>query len=273
MNKILIAISIAVLFTLALSLPLDSISGREKSEETAEYGNHYEGDMLLNKDQLDALSSPERNGLINEKYRWPNKTVPYQLSANHTKEQQDYIEVGLKTLESVSCLKFVRRTNETQFVNLTGEADGCYSSIGFQNKSQNLNLQKYEPGSGCFRLGTIMHEFLHALGFYHMQSAYDRDDYVEIKWDNITPGMEHNFNKYNSSVVTHFNTTYDYESVMHYGAFGFSKNGNATIVPTDGDLGKIGQREGLSKKDIWKLNLMYECENTVEPEPEPEPEY
>lgn len=65
-----------------------------------------------------------------------------------------------------------------------------------------------------------------------MQSAYDRDDYVKIEWDNITPGMEHNFNKYNSSVVSHFNTTYDYGSVMHYGAFGFSKNGNATIVPS-----------------------------------------
>lgn len=98
-----------------------------------------------------------------------------------------------------------------------------------------------------------MHEFLHgklnlkfilystifitvnkqllALGFYHMQSAFDRDEYVQIHWENITPGMEHNFNKYNSSQVTHFNATYDYDSVMHYGAFGFSKNGNATIVP------------------------------------------
>lgn len=70
-----------------------------------------------------------------------------------------------------------------------------------------------------------------ALGFYHMQSAYDRDDFVTIHWENIKPGMEHNFNQYNSDLVTHFNTTYDYYSVMHYGAFGFSKNGKATIVP------------------------------------------
>lgn len=71
-----------------------------------------------------------------------------------------------------------------------------------------------------------------ALGFYHMQSAYDRDEYVTIHWDNLSPGKEHNFNKYTDFEITHFNTTYDYYSVMHYGPYGFSKNGNATIVPT-----------------------------------------
>lgn len=70
-----------------------------------------------------------------------------------------------------------------------------------------------------------------ALGFYHMQSAHDRDDYVQIKWNNIISGYESNFNKYGPKVVTHFNGSYDYDSIMHYGAFGFSKNGDPTIVP------------------------------------------
>lgn len=65
-----------------------------------------------------------------------------------------------------------------------------------------------------------------------MQSAYDRDEYVTIHWEDISPGTEHNFNKYTNSQVTHFNATYDYFSVMHYSAYGFSKNGNPTIVPT-----------------------------------------
>lgn len=72
---------------------------------------------------------------------------------------------------------------------------------------------------------------LAALGFYHMQSSSDRDDYVRINWDGIIDNQKHNFNKFNTSVVTGFNVTYDYGSLMHYSAYAFSKNGVATIIP------------------------------------------
>ena len=46
-----------------------------------------------------------------------------------------------------------------------------------------------------------------------------------------SPGYEHNFNTYPASEITNFGVTYDYGSVMHYGAYGFSVNGLPTIVP------------------------------------------
>lgn len=64
-----------------------------------------------------------------------------------------------------------------------------------------------------------------------MQSAHDRDEYVQIKWENIQEGTENNFNKYSAAQVSHFEEKYDYSSVMHYSAKAFSKNGEPTIVP------------------------------------------
>lgn len=75
--------------------------------------------MLLTEKQLQELSSSARNGLISTDYRWPNKTIPYQLSMNHTKKQRDYIEQALGTIESVSCVKFIRRTHESDYVEVT----------------------------------------------------------------------------------------------------------------------------------------------------------
>lgn len=60
----------------------------------------------------------------------------------------------------------------------------CFSSVG----NQHVGKQRLSIGANCDRLGTVEHEFLHALGFWHEQSRADRDDYVDIVWDQIEPG-------------------------------------------------------------------------------------
>ncbi|XP_063709431.1 seminal metalloprotease 1-like [Culicoides brevitarsis] len=228
-----------------------------KDDNAEEYSGQFEGDIVLSKEQLSALLT--RNGLLDHTYRWKENTVPYVIANNTFSDvQKNYIRRGLDQLQLVSCLKFVERTVEEDYIEVIGTPTGCWSEVGKIGGKQQLNLQLNNVEEGCFRIATIMHEFIHALGFYHMQSTYDRDDYVEIKWDNITPGMEHNFEKYSSQIVGDFDITYDYNSVMHYGATGFSENGLPTIVPKVWGA-PIGQRVGLSRKDIEKLNRMYEC--------------
>lgn len=47
-----------------------------------------------------------------------------------------------------------------------------------------MSLQK----PACLRVGIVSHEFMHALGFVHEQSRYDRDKYITVMWPNIWRG-------------------------------------------------------------------------------------
>ena len=92
-----------------------------------------------------------------------------------------------------------------------------------------MYLAKDIIGHGCFRIGTILHELLHTLGFIHMHSSSLRDNYINIIWSEIRRDSLHNFQIYKTS--TSFGEEYDLDSVMHYGRKSFSKSGNNTIVP------------------------------------------
>nr|XP_040234261.2 seminal metalloprotease 1-like [Anopheles coluzzii] len=230
-------------------------------ELAEELSGQFEGDIVLSEEQERSLLSNRRNGLIATTYRWPGNTVPVMIvEEDFTPEQIEHIKRGLRQIESVTCLKFVTRTEEPDYVRVIGTGSGCYSSVGHRGGAQTLNLEPYDVDTGCFRLATIVHEFIHAVGFYHQQSASDRDQFVQIVWDNIEDGKEHNFNIYDSDTVTDFSVQYDYGSVMHYSSTAFSKNGEKTIVPKDPNA-TIGQRVGMSERDISKLNHMYKCLN------------
>ena len=73
-----------------------------------------------------------------------------------------------------------------------------------------------------------MHEFIHAIGFYHEQARTDRDDYVEILYENVKNGKNNRQFDIAEGSNT-FGTPYDGFSIMHYGRKDFSKNKKDTI--------------------------------------------
>ncbi|XP_052747552.1 zinc metalloproteinase nas-4 [Bicyclus anynana] len=237
-----------------------------------ELGEHFEGDILLSPYQKLAIETDtdlsERNGLISSTKRWPNRTVVYHIVQDDFDEEQlQMIKDAMNDIANKSCIKFRPKEKDEHAVTIQGSECGCFSSVGLQNeghKEGDEEPQLLNLSSNCFKkYGTIVHEILHTLGFYHMQSTYDRDEFVKIVWENIEPGKEHNFKKYTVNTVTDFGVSYDYGSVMHYPEKAFSNNGNKTIIPLQENV-EIGQREGMSESDVIKLNRMY-CEESGEP--------
>lgn len=108
--------------------------------------------------------------------------------------------------------------------------------------------------------GIVVHELLHALGLFHMQSSNNRDEFVRINLENVLSGFEHNFLRYDSNTVGLFSTAYDFDSIMHYNRNAFSRNGRDTIITLNPvNNNRIGQRNNLSAGDIIRLRNMYNC--------------
>ncbi|XP_059620601.1 zinc metalloproteinase nas-7-like [Phlebotomus argentipes] len=227
-----------------------------------ELGEHFEGDILLTdtqKQQIFDVMVDGRTGLLNPRYRWPGNILYYQYADEVTPTQREWIDFALANMTGETCLTFVPRTNnEPDYVRVTTSSSGCFSYVGRVGGAQQLNLQNNDPGLGCFRFGTVVHEFIHALGFHHTQTAYNRNDYVIIKWENIQAGTEGNFALRDRTTSTMFGLDYDYDSVMHYGPTAFSINGEPTIIATQPGA-VFGQRNSMSEMDIQRLNRMYDC--------------
>jgi len=76
----------------------------------------------------------------------------------------------------------------------------CHSGVGYHhNHHVNVSI-----GPRCVVTGAVMHEVLHALGFWHEQNRPDRDNFVTIHFDNIMPGASI-FIMFTSSVYKKYN--------------------------------------------------------------------
>ncbi|KAF2888173.1 hypothetical protein ILUMI_18000 [Ignelater luminosus] len=227
-----------------------------KGQNVWEKSGKFEGDIILRR---------SRNVMENSDRYWPNGELPYEIASNFNKSEKSIILSTLEFLANKTCLKPVSPREEHEgSILFTGEpGHGCSSTIGYwRKKNQKIYLDR---DFGCLDFGTILHEVLHVLGFWHQHSAKDRDKYIEIVLDNVQKGLEYNFNKATHKTDS-FGFDYDYESIMHYSAFAFSRNGRKTIIPkrTVRQGLPMGQRKELSEIDILKINKMYNCTPNVE---------
>ncbi|XP_055349918.1 hatching enzyme 1.2-like isoform X2 [Paramacrobiotus metropolitanus] len=224
----------------------------------------FEGDILgydmavTGSATTDELAKQSANFIKDKQRKWPRGTVPFHLSKYFMPDDASKVRRALQSFSAKTGIVFVEQTTETDYVYI-GPGIGCQSHTGKQNGRQYLSLQMPE----CRPVGIIHHELMHTVGFYHEQSRTDRDQYVQINWDNIAESDRSQFLKYSAEEITAFGEEYDFQSIMHYGQYDFAKDPTQfTIQPLPdklppGGLQVMGQRTALSAVDTKKIRLAY----------------
>lgn len=252
------------LFLLILSVTGISLSAPIDNEDQAEQfmdisGPRINPKMPVVKDDI-ALPDPSwRNAdpCTAIGCKWPKTGsyvyVPYYISPNYTTEEHSIIIKGLQSFNTSTCIRLVPWNSDHRHYLYFESLNGCWSYVGRQNGvGQYVSLQN----KGCLYHSTVQHEVLHALGFRHEQNRSDRDTYIRILTENIIPEFKFAFDKVETN---NLRTPYDFNSVMQYHKYAFSKNGKPTLVAKcDANL-DFGHAKQMSINDITRVNRLYEC--------------
>ncbi|XP_026122137.1 low choriolytic enzyme-like [Carassius auratus] len=205
-------------------------------------------DIAVNERNADPCTS---RGCLWQKYSDGKIYVPYVIANHYSSRELEIIKRGLDSFSQSTCIRFFPRNNERDYISIESRS-GCYSYVGRQGNSQTVSLAR----NGCLYHSTVQHELLHALGFNHEQTRNDRDNHIQVIWENIRDDMKYNFNKINT---LNQGTPYDYSSVMQYERYAFSKNGRPTMVPIPNNNAALGTSTQMSQNDIIRINRLYQC--------------
>jgi hypothetical protein len=228
---------------------------------------------------------------------WDGAVLPYQIDASFGTNEVDIanLTMSMDTIANTTGVTFLKHTftaemnasypSWVQIVN----GGGCSSYVGVVNYAdqiegkvgaQPLTLKgptEASPGT-CRRRGTMMHEFLHALGLWHQQSMKNRDQRLLIYEEKIRPDRFYNWDKFENS-VDFFATkedpegtaVYTYSSLMHYRKTAFANvTGETVMVAIDtfengsyainqANTDSMGQRIKLDVTDAIEIQILYHC--------------
>jgi hypothetical protein len=186
--------------------------------------------------------------------KWTSGTINYQApSLDHlgtTRYNAVYTAIARLINETHIDFQLVSSSSSANRIIFTNAIFGASSSpVGMQGGAQYVRLTLDAD------VTTIMHEILHAAGFWHEQSRTDRGSYIDINWICIEPGREHNFESHTGLS----NVSYDTHSIMHYRSTAFVRDDIAgctwTIRRENGTM--IPRNTSLSSKDVDSINLWY----------------
>src|ERR1035437_9961655 len=186
---------------------------------------------------------------------WPNHTMAYVIDADIPSPQR--ILDGIAHWNTRTQFRIAPRTTEANYVHFERSTTldaACSSYLGMVGGAQAIAT------TDACTTGSVIHELGHAWGLEHEQIRADHNGNVTVLYQNMDKRFMYNFDQaLTSSKDAGY---YDFDSIMHYPATGFTRNGLDSMETVPVGI-PIGQRNGLSAGDIDGISRTYDITPTA----------
>lgn len=199
---------------------------------------------------------------------WPENTIAYSFSDDFESKSKDKIVSVLKSVETQLkvghpfCIEFTPLENQTDYILFVDNGD-CSSEFGYSAGVNQVSLSR-----GCLSDAFISRQILHVLGFGYEHLRLDRDQFIDVEFDNIIDeeGVRKFFElKPSLKEPGVFETSpYDYKSILHFDSNTYQKT--KTQLPITSKIESFlssnnidADRSTMSKIDIIEVQTNYAC--------------
>ncbi|CAF1510752.1 unnamed protein product [Adineta ricciae] len=249
-------VSVSIIYFIVLLTFADIVDGRSLTVPTEtdrvfiKNRNLFRGDILLHPQATNRALATTRIGAP-----WPNGIIPYTWKSetcdsegqncirtdipSHDSSEQATILLAMRRMEETTaidgkpCIQFrPKLPSDNAYISIF-DGQGCWAHLGHRFRTETL----VSLGGGCVYQGPITHELMHTLDFLHEHQRPDRDQYIQINWENVAENSEDSF-------------------ALHTDI----KNGEKTIE-TKPPGKSFGQYYNLSNIDILSIRNLYQCFN------------
>ncbi|KAJ1168015.1 hypothetical protein NDU88_008397 [Pleurodeles waltl] len=177
------------------------------------------------------------------------------LEANKGAAQKAKVSAAMQDIATMTCVTFVPRLTERDYLHIFS-GTGCWSPYGKQGGAQMTSL----AAGSCLKQGTIQHELMHNLGFYHEHPRKDRDTYINIMWRYVDQDTRLGPMRRMLLCSVDYREKPGAQSVKSARTAYSNTPGKSTLVPKPDPTVRIGQRAGISNLDVAKINALYSCD-------------
>lgn len=214
-----------------------------------------------------------------ERFRWPRGVVPFVINTNVGQTLRQEIQLAIHEFNSNTNVMLRPRTADRDYVEFVARTSkelrsaAGRSAVGRQGGRQEVGLLQSTDSPAPTETadkGTVLHEIGHAIGLWHEHQRMDRDEHIEILWQNIDARKKKflfitladpkgtNFGRKVTDGIDM--GPYDPQSIMHYHDTAFGElDASGDELPTLRHKRglPIGGGDSLTAYDIAGINQLY----------------